>query len=59
MQEVEFYNEATDRLIEWLNDQPEVEAGTVERLNMHTIGAVFDGGRIEVSLQHDAADPHA
>ncbi len=52
-----FYGDMTERLAGWLREQPEVDEASVERTNMHTLSATFDGGRIELALQHDADSP--
>ncbi len=58
MKEEEFYGLMTERVAAWLREQPEVNPDSVERVNMHTVAAAFDGRRVEVALQHDAASPH-
>jgi len=55
--EVTFYGTMTERLAGWLREQDEVDADSVERTNMHTLSATFDGTRIEIALQHDASSP--
>ena len=58
MKEEEFYRLMADRAIEWLVGMDEVNPDSVERVNMHTVAAAFDGRRVEITLQHDAASPH-
>ena len=58
MEATEFYRIMTDRLIEFLVEQDEVNPDSVERVNMHTVAAAFDGRRVELAVQHDAASPH-
>ena len=54
MDSKEFYDTMTDRVADWLRAQPEVDDASVERVNVHTVAAEFDGGPIAVVLQHDA-----
>ena len=54
-----FYRTMLERLSEWLAEQPEINPDSVERVNMHTVAAAFDGRRVEIALQHDAASPHS